>query len=288
VLESFVAAYGANFEIRTARDAKEGLERALAEGPFAVVVSDMRMPGTDGLSFLKSIREMAPDTQRVMCTGHGDIGTALAAFNNGLVYRFLDKPCPRGVMLDTLVEACDIFDKATRRRSVSEISRAVVSGAYVRRRGHIDILAMIEDILRRLSGMADEKKLNVLTAFEGSSGASSFDLCMIGDGLLVPYLVESVLREAIEAALRASTLKIGVRVGEDVRVRAEFTPDPRVRRRSISRELAGEDADSGAAPDEGRLMRLALRELGGHMCARLGSGAPEHSWTALTLSIPSA
>jgi DNA-binding NtrC family response regulator len=49
-------------EVETANGAAAGLELIAAKGPFAVVVSDMRMPEMNGARFLAKVNEIAPDT----------------------------------------------------------------------------------------------------------------------------------------------------------------------------------------------------------------------------------
>ena len=71
----------------------EGLKLIEREGPFSVIVSDLRMPGMDGIQFLLRVRETAPDTVRMMLTGNADLQSAVAAVNDGQVFQFLTKPC---------------------------------------------------------------------------------------------------------------------------------------------------------------------------------------------------
>lgn len=70
----------------------EGLQ-ALASAPCDVIVSDMQMPGMNGIDFLSRAAELAPHTVRMMLTGNADQGTASAAVNEGRIFRFLNKPC---------------------------------------------------------------------------------------------------------------------------------------------------------------------------------------------------
>ena len=70
----------------------QGLE-LMQQEPFDVVVADMRMPGMDGIEFLTRVKELDTDTVRMMLTGNTDLGTAIAAVNDGNVFRFLTKPC---------------------------------------------------------------------------------------------------------------------------------------------------------------------------------------------------
>lgn len=59
---------------------------------FAVVVSDQRMPEMEGVQLLEKIRELQPDSIRIILTGYADITAAVDAINRGAVYRFLNKP----------------------------------------------------------------------------------------------------------------------------------------------------------------------------------------------------
>jgi DNA-binding NtrC family response regulator len=61
------------FAVATAPGGEQGLKVIGSEGPFAVIVSDFRMPGMDGVQFLAKAREAAPDTVRVMLTGYADL-----------------------------------------------------------------------------------------------------------------------------------------------------------------------------------------------------------------------
>lgn len=71
-----------------------GLEALGQQGPFAVVLSDMRMPVMDGATFLAKARQLAPDTVRMLLTGQADMASAIAAVNEGQIFRFMTKPCP--------------------------------------------------------------------------------------------------------------------------------------------------------------------------------------------------
>jgi CheY-like chemotaxis protein len=81
------------FSVETAVGGEQGLYAIANHGPFAVVVSDLRMPGMDGIRFLATVREKAPDTVRIMLTGQADVEAAVSAVNEGNLFRFLTKPC---------------------------------------------------------------------------------------------------------------------------------------------------------------------------------------------------
>ncbi len=90
------------FEVETALGGEQGLEILSAQGPFAVVVTDFRMPGLDGVQFLTRARELSPDTVRMMLTGHAELNQAIDAINEGNIFRFLTKPCSPEAMANAL------------------------------------------------------------------------------------------------------------------------------------------------------------------------------------------
>jgi response regulator RpfG family c-di-GMP phosphodiesterase len=82
------------YAVQTATGGEVGLAALAAGGPFAVVVSDLRMPGMDGVQFLTRVRDEYPDPVRVLLTGYADVRQAIEVVNRGGVFRFLTKPCP--------------------------------------------------------------------------------------------------------------------------------------------------------------------------------------------------
>jgi response regulator RpfG family c-di-GMP phosphodiesterase len=81
-------------DLQTACGGVEGLRVLREEGPFALVVSDMRMPVMNGAQFLAKVREQEPDTVRMILSGQADFQATIAAVNEGHIFRFLSKPCP--------------------------------------------------------------------------------------------------------------------------------------------------------------------------------------------------
>jgi response regulator RpfG family c-di-GMP phosphodiesterase len=82
------------FDLHTASGGQEALALVEKEGPFAVVVVDMRMPEMDGLDLLAALQSKSPRTVRMMLTGNADQQTAIDAINKGRIFRFFSKPCP--------------------------------------------------------------------------------------------------------------------------------------------------------------------------------------------------
>ena len=95
VLEGYKRLLGREYAIDTAVGAESGLGAIAKSGPYAVVISDMRMPGMNGAQFLAKVREIAPTAVRLALTGYVDIDTAMSAVNEGNIFRFLTKPCSK-------------------------------------------------------------------------------------------------------------------------------------------------------------------------------------------------
>ncbi|MBE7557954.1 response regulator [bacterium] len=97
------------FEVDIAESGARGLARLSERGPYAVVVSDMRMPEMDGIEFLSRVKAAAPDTVRIMLTGQADLSTAMEAVNQGSIFRFLTKPCSAESLLLSLRAGAEQF-----------------------------------------------------------------------------------------------------------------------------------------------------------------------------------
>jgi CheY-like chemotaxis protein len=82
-----------DYKVWTALSGDEGLKKLKEIGEVAVVISDMRMPGMDGATFLKRVMRAYPETTRILLTGEPGRDAAVLAVNEGQIYRFLTKPC---------------------------------------------------------------------------------------------------------------------------------------------------------------------------------------------------
>ncbi len=113
------------FHLETSLGGEEALKLVTEKGPYAVVVSDMRMPGMDGIQLLSKVKLESPNTIRVMLTGHGDMDTAIDAINEGAIFRFLNKPCSKELMAKTLTAALVQYRLVT---AESELLEQTLSG----------------------------------------------------------------------------------------------------------------------------------------------------------------
>jgi response regulator RpfG family c-di-GMP phosphodiesterase len=94
VVEGLALHLRKEYRVYTALGGEEGLQKLKELGGAAVVVSDMRMPVMDGATFLKRVMRSHPDATRILLTGEPGRDAAVAAVNEGQIFRFLTKPCP--------------------------------------------------------------------------------------------------------------------------------------------------------------------------------------------------
>lgn len=104
------------FEILTAGSGEDGLVVLHEHGPFAVVVCDMQMAGMDGVEFLRRVRQLSPNTLRLLLSGRIDLKGAVDAINDGCVFRLLLKPCEKDALTEAIRAALDSFSKRKEER----------------------------------------------------------------------------------------------------------------------------------------------------------------------------
>jgi len=129
------------YNVVTAEGGAEGLRLISKHSPFAVVVSDMRMPEMNGIQFLAQVSKLSPDTTRVMLTGNADLDTAMHAVNEGNIFRFLVKPCHKTTMSWAI-------DSAVKQYRLVKAERELLEGTL---KGSIQVLT---DILASVNPVA--------------------------------------------------------------------------------------------------------------------------------------
>lgn len=102
------------FALDTATSSHAALEAIAKFGPYAVVLSDYRMPEMDGIEFLSTVKKQAPDTIRMMLTGYPEVDVATRAVNEGRISRFITKPCPAAELGDHIETGVCEFNAAVR------------------------------------------------------------------------------------------------------------------------------------------------------------------------------
>ncbi|OHC83467.1 MAG: histidine kinase [Sideroxydans sp. RIFOXYB12_FULL_59_6] len=97
------------YRILRANSGEAGLE-LLAQNEVGVIISDQRMPGMTGVEFLGRVRELYPDTVRVVLSGYTELSSVTDAINRGAVYKFLTKPWEDDLLRANVEEAFQRYE----------------------------------------------------------------------------------------------------------------------------------------------------------------------------------
>nr|MBL8411545.1 EAL domain-containing protein [Dechloromonas sp.] len=92
------------YSILTATSPTEAFD-LLAKHPVQVILSDQRMPDMSGTEFFARVRQLYPDTIRIVLTGYTDLDSVTSAINRGAIYKFLTKPWDDDQLRDQVREA---------------------------------------------------------------------------------------------------------------------------------------------------------------------------------------
>src|SRR6266480_8125310 len=109
-----------DIQIDTCDSTLEALEQ-IQEHDYDAIVSDIKMPGMDGLALLEKIRELRPETPALLITGHGEHELAVQALRGG-AYDFIQKPIDRDYVVAALYRAIQTHQL---RRQLREHQRAL-------------------------------------------------------------------------------------------------------------------------------------------------------------------
>ncbi len=110
-----------DYEILTAGSGEDGLV-VLKENPdIKVVVSDYRMPGLNGVEFLRAVCQIRPDTVRIVLSGYADTEAVVSAINEGQIFRFVPKPWNDEELRATIANAIELYDFRSRNRELIDL-----------------------------------------------------------------------------------------------------------------------------------------------------------------------
>jgi len=110
-------------EISTADSGAAALEQLAAQN-FDVIISDMQMPHMNGAQLLQQVREQWPDTMRLLLTGTADLANAVAAINQGEIYRYISKPWNDDELLGVVKSAVELASLAQERERLTALTQA--------------------------------------------------------------------------------------------------------------------------------------------------------------------
>lgn len=94
-----------DYEVLTAKSAKEGLRLLELHPDIHVVISDLKMPVMNGLDFIKVVKQKDPARVCMLLTGFMESEVMLEGFNKELIFRYIMKPWEKNHLDETIQEA---------------------------------------------------------------------------------------------------------------------------------------------------------------------------------------
>ena len=193
ILKSLEQILFKRFEVDTALGGIEALDMIRKSRPYAVIVSDMRMPGMTGVELLVRVKQESPDTVRMLLTGQADINDAMAAVNRGGIFRFLCKPCPSDTIIESIEAAIEQHSLVTAEK---QLLRGTLTGVV---KVLTDLLAITSPrVFNRASRLRSvvEHMMDISDERQDWRFGLAAQLPLVGCIALPPDLVEMVLSGA--------------------------------------------------------------------------------------------
>ena len=122
-LVAFELNFRKDFKVLTAPSGEEGLNVLREQGDVALVISDQRMPGMNGVKFLEKANEMCPHAIRMILTGYSDIQALIDAVNNGRIWHYITKPWDPDELQISIRRALDNYRLSRENRRLVEALR---------------------------------------------------------------------------------------------------------------------------------------------------------------------
>ncbi len=202
VLEDLRQQLGRLYLVITAPNAAEALRMLNDDRDVAVIISDMRMPGMDGASFLARTRSLAPNAGRILLTDHADLQSAITAVNEAKILRFLSKPYQSSELHAAVEAAVEHYRRAglentgLRRALTAQIvSQDAVTGLASRAR----FIEMLESVCAEADGDQRTSFAVLMINIENLRDINDVQSLAAGDQVL--QVLGHRLREHCTAAL---------------------------------------------------------------------------------------
>ena len=228
-LEFVVAALSdAKYTLVAEVDSRRALKRFEDGGPWHLVISDLKMPGIDGLTLLKEVKAREPLTETIIITAHADTSSAIEALHLG-AFSYLTKPVDPRELLHNVARALE------RHRLTVEQLRLIkkLEDRDARRGREIALIASMGDVLSSMEGPTElrEDLLRKIATTLGAEGVAFFLLDKVRNELTLTAhhgLPQPIVDEVTQRRLPAKEWTMGYPVpcGEPILIEMDASLSP--------------------------------------------------------------
>ncbi|CAB1371026.1 EAL domain-containing protein [Denitratisoma oestradiolicum] len=188
------------YRVLTASSGGEGLD-VLARNEVDVIVSDQRMPGMTGVEFLRRVKDLYPQTVRLVLSGYTELQSVTSAINEGAIYKFLTKPWDDEQLLANIREAF-------RRKSLSDENLRLAEEVRTANRSLAESNARLQALLSE-KGHEVRRDETILDVLHEALQVLPWPLLGLDDNDMV-----AVANGEAEALLGSGSLLLGARVAD--------------------------------------------------------------------------
>ncbi|MGN6547529.1 MAG: response regulator [Aureliella sp.] len=180
VLDGIARRLGQDYQLTLANDPLAAIDMLSGQQRFSVILTDMQMPGLDGLAFIRRAREISPHSVFLMLTGNQDLPTATRALNEGQVFRYFTKPCASADLRGGL-------DAALRQWELLQAERELLQRTFV---GSVNILCDIMGIAQPLLSVINERTQRLIrTGCSSLSWRAHWEYLVAGKLALIGFVL---------------------------------------------------------------------------------------------------
>ncbi|MFW2372231.1 MAG: response regulator [Gammaproteobacteria bacterium] len=104
-----IIAHSKDWNVEAYTNAEDALSRVL-DKKFDLYLSDYKMPNIDGITFLTAVKNIQPDSMRLILSGYADLDALMTAINQAEIFRFITKPWNDDYLLSSLEQALVYHD----------------------------------------------------------------------------------------------------------------------------------------------------------------------------------
>jgi two-component system response regulator HydG len=185
------------WDVRAAEDGRAAID-VLRDGDVAVVVSDLKMPGLDGLELLRACRQLSPDTQVILATAYGTVESAVEAMREG-AWDFVTKPLRRAEVVASVNRALErrrlLLENRVLRETLAQAETDEVVGRAPTMRALLEEAAQVAPSMASvlLSGESGTGKGILARWLHGRSPRRERRFVTVNCGAIPENLIESEL-----------------------------------------------------------------------------------------------
>ena len=141
-----------SYEVHTATSGAEALE-IIAKTHIHVIVSDQRMPGMLGIDLLTRVRQLSPNTMRVLLTGYSDLAAIVGSVNDGEVFRYINKPWDHSEIKAIVAQAAEIAQTTAQAPVLVHSDAALLKSPALATAAELLVIDDNADVINSITGM---------------------------------------------------------------------------------------------------------------------------------------